>query len=100
MNEPVRSTSLQISFRNQGQTVDRTMEMLPQEDLRCFLERCFQEITEYFRFDWRNSYRLRGEVETEWLSESSMFDLLQERVGTGKPSARRDVENGPNPPCP
>lgn len=100
MNEPVRTTRLEISFGNQGQAVDRTMEMQPQEDLRRFLERCSREVTEYFRFDWKNSYRLQGEVETEWLSESSMFDLLRERTGPGKPRARRDVEGGPSPPCP
>jgi len=41
---------------------------------------CFNEVTEYFRFDWKNWYRLQGEVETDWLSESSMFDLLNKRL--------------------
>ena len=79
VNEPAPANRLEISFNSQGTTVDRTMEMLPQEDPNRFLQRCFKEVTEYFRFEWANWYRLQGEVETDWLSESSMFDLLKKR---------------------
>jgi len=79
MNDPARSTRLEISFNDQGKPVDRTMEILPQEDLARFLQRCILEVTEYFRFDWRNHYRLRGDSETDWLSERSMSNYLKER---------------------
>ena len=79
VNEPTPASRLEISFNSRGRTVDRTLEMLPHEDLNRFLQRCFEEVTEYFRFDWKNWYRLQGEVETDWHSESSMFDLLGKR---------------------
>ena len=75
--ETAPGTRLEIGFFGRGATIDRTLEMLPGEDLDRFRQRCLDEVTEYFRFDWSNRYRLRGEIETDWLSESAMYDLLR-----------------------
>lgn len=83
MNEPAPANRLEISFNDQGKTVDRTMERLPREDLNRFLQRCFKEVTEYCKFDWKNWYRLQGKEATGWLSEGSMFDHLEKRVDPG-----------------
>ena len=80
---------LEISFNTRGETVDRTTEMMPEEDVDAFLRRCLEEVSLYLKFEWGNRYRLRGEVETDWLSEGSMFDFLRERGRGGPPTSRR-----------
>ena len=73
------STVLKISFNTRGETVDETLEMLPQETLGQFTARCLVEVAEYFRSDWKNWYRLQGEIETDWLSEQLMYRYLNGR---------------------
>ncbi len=79
MSRTATGTRMEISFNSYGKKADRTMRKGP-ESLSRFLQRCFEELTQYFRHEWSNWYRLQGEVETDWLSESSMFGFLKEQA--------------------